>query len=83
MWLVRFGDKHWTDHLKKHAQDFKFHSTLKPRVNKEIEDWHAAQPIDSPRSVIEHHDDEDTTGLGGSLSIHYSWEDESETDPID
>lgn len=83
MWLVRFGDKHWTDHLKKHAQDFKFHSTLKPRVDKEIEDWHAAQPIDSPRSVIQHHDDEDTTGLGGSLSIHYSWEDESETDPTD
>lgn len=81
--MIRFGDKHWTDHLKKAAQDFKFRATLKPRLDNAIEDWHNSQPDDSPRSVIKHHDDEDTTGLGGSLSIHYHWNDESENDPPD
>ena len=70
-------------HAKKAAQDFKFHATLKPRLDNEIEDWHASQPIDSPRSVIKHHDDEDTTGLGRSFSIHYEWNHESKTDSSD
>ena len=48
-----------------------------------IEDWHAAQPDDNPYTVIVHHDGDDTTGLGTSLSIHYHWNDESETDPTD
>jgi hypothetical protein len=81
--LVRFGDKHWTDHLKEAARDFKFNATLKPRLDVEIEDWHAAQPNDKPSTVIVHHDGADTTGLGPPLSIHYHWNDDHETDPTD
>ena len=80
-WLVRFGDKHWTDHLKKAAQDFKFHATLRPRLDNEIEDWHAAQPSDKPRTIVTRHPGTDTTGLGPPLSIRYAWPDEQDTDP--
>ena len=78
--MVRFGDKHWTDHLKKAAQDFKFHATLKPRLDNEIEDWHAAQPGDKPRTAVTHHPGTDTTGLGPPLSIRYDWLDEQDPD---
>lgn len=78
---MRFGDKHWTDQLNQAARDFKFNATLQPRLDVEIEDWHAAQPNDKPSTVIVHHDGEDTTGLGPPLSIHYHWNDDYETDP--
>ena len=67
--MIRFGDKHWTDHVKKAAQDFKFRATLKPRLDNEIEDWHAAQPDDKPQAVITKEDGPDTTGLGPPISI--------------
>ena len=79
--MVRFGDKHWTDHLKKAAQNFKFNSTLKPRLDVEIEDWHNSQPDTAPRTVVAESSDPGTTPLGGSISIHYEWADEQETDP--
>jgi len=56
---------------------------LKPRLDNEIEDWHAAQPSDKPHTVIVEESGPDTTGLGPPLSIRYSWNDESETDPTD
>ena len=78
---MRFGDKHWTDQLNQAASDFKFNATLQPRLDVEINDWHAAQPNDKSRTVIVHHDGKDTTGLGPPLSIHYDWNNEPETDP--
>lgn len=80
-WLIRFGDKHWTDHLIKAAQDFKFKSTLKPRLDIQIQDWHDSQPDTAPRTVFEESSDPGTTPLGGPMSIRYEWEDESKNDP--
>lgn len=79
--MVRFGDKHWTDHLRNAANSFKFHATLKPRLDVEIDDWHAAQPGDKPRTIVTHHVGGDTTGLGPPLSIRYLWNEKDETDP--
>ena len=82
-WLIRFGDKHWTDHLKQAARDFKFNATLSPRLDTEIEDWHASQPSTAPRTVYTESSDPGTTPLGGPISIRYEWADERETDPTD
>ena len=79
-WLVRFGDKHWTDHLKKAAQDWKFHSTLKPRLDIEVEDWHAAQPDDTPEWTVINEPGEDTTGLGPPMRATYRWPSEDDRD---
>ena len=76
---MRFGDKDWLHHLQRAAQDWKFHATLKPRIDVAVEDWHATQPPDMPAPVIEHHpiDPETQTGdsrlLGGPISIHSPW----------
>ena len=78
---MRFGAKHWTDHLKKAAQDFKFQATLKPRIDNEVEDWHAAQPKRKSRVVFTEHKGKDTTGLGPPISFHHNWDDESEPNP--
>ena len=85
-WLARFGDKDWRDHLRKAAQDFKFNATLKPRLDRAIEDWHADQPL-TPKPVVVHEppDDELQTGasrlLGGAISIHSPWSDAHQQDP--
>jgi hypothetical protein len=83
---VRFGDKAWTDHLRKAAQDHKFHATLKPRLDRTIQDWHAAQPKEATPVVIhEPIDDELQTGesrlLGGPMSIHAPWSDGNKQNP--
>lgn len=82
-WIVRFGDKNWTEHVKKAAHGFKFNATLKPRLDVEVEDWHAAQPDQKPRTVIIEESGPDTTGLGPPLSIRYDFDDESPKDPAD
>jgi hypothetical protein len=85
-WLVRFGDKTWKDHLRKAAQDHKFHATLKPRLDRTIQDWHDAQPLTTkPIVVNEPINDELQTGesrlLGGPMSIRSPWSDGLEQDP--
>ena len=80
-WLVRFGDKHWSDHLKKAAQDFKFRATLKPRMDLAIKDWHASQPKPKSRVVFTEHEGKDTTGLGPPISFRHDWSDDSREDP--
>lgn len=50
---MRFGDKDWTDHLRKAAQDWKFNATLKPRLDRAVEDWHATQPPAVPPPIID------------------------------
>jgi len=39
-----FGDKDWRHQLNKVARDYKFHATLKPKLDNAIEDWHKTQP---------------------------------------
>ena len=73
---MRFGDKDWLHHLQRAAQDWKFHATLKPRIDVAVEDWHATQPPAMPEPVIEHHPIEpgDSRLLGGPISIHSPWD---------
>ena len=80
---MRFGDKHWTDHLNQAARDFKFNATLQPRLDIEIEDWHKSQSSIAPRTVYTESSDPGTTPLGGPISIRYEWADERENDPTD
>jgi hypothetical protein len=68
-------------HLRKWAQDNKFEKTLKPRLDREEERWHASQPL-SPKPVIIYSlpDDELQTGesrkLGGAMEIKSPWSDQ-------
>ena len=78
---MRFGDKHWTDYLKKAAQVFKFNASFNPRLDVEIEDWHDSQPDTAPRTVLEKSNEPGDTPLGGPMSIRYEWLDERDTDP--
>ena len=86
IWLARFGDKDWRDHLQKAAQDHKFHATLKPRLDRAIEDWHADQPP-KPTPVVVHEppNDELQTGesrlLGGAMTIRSPWSNDEQQDP--
>jgi hypothetical protein len=59
--------------VQKAAQDYKFNATLKPRLDRAIEDWHEAQPS-SPEPVIKHFPD-------GGMSIHAPWSDGYQQDP--
>jgi len=52
VWLARFGDRDWRHKLHKAAQDYKFNATLKPRLDRAIEDWHATQPPAIPPPII-------------------------------
>jgi hypothetical protein len=78
IWLVRFGDPTWQQQLQQWAQDFKFRATLAPRLDREEERWHAAQPAE-PEPVVTHHAVDDTlqTGdsrlLGGAMEIKAPW----------
>jgi len=81
IWLVRFGDPTWQQQLQQWAQDFKFRATLAPRLDREEERWHAAQPVE-PEPVITHHPIDETlqTGesqkLGGAMQIKAPWLDQ-------
>ena len=87
VWLARFGDKTWRDHLRKAAQDYKFNKTLGPRLDRAEADWRTAQP-DEPDVVIVDHPINDAlqTGdsrlLGGAISIHAPWSDDAKQDPL-
>jgi len=86
VWIARFGDKDWHHHLRKWAQDNKFEKTLKPRLDREEQRWHQAQPAEQ-KPVVVHHaiDDELQTGdsrlLGGAMSIHAPWTDDAKQNP--
>jgi len=49
---LRFGDKDWRHQLNKVARDYKFHATLKPKLDNAIEDWHKTQPAAVPLPII-------------------------------
>jgi len=49
---LRFGDKGWRHQLNKVARDYKFHATLKPKLDNAIEDWHKTQPAAVPPPTI-------------------------------
>lgn len=90
IWLARFGrQRDWRDQLRKAAQDHKFNATLKPRLDRAVEDWHRSQPPNIPPPVVLDHplDPELQTGesrlLGGPMSIHAPWSDGAKQDPTD
>ena len=86
VWLARFGDKTWRDHLRKAAQDYKFEKTLGPRLDRAEADWLADQPV-TPKAVVIHEpvNDELQTSesrkLGGAIRIKAPWNDDAESDP--
>ena len=86
VWLARFGDKTWRDHLRKAAQDYKFEKTLGPRLDRAEADWLADQPV-TPKPVVVHEtvNDELQTGdsrlLGGAMSIHAPWSNDAKQNP--
>jgi len=51
--LLRFGDKDWRHQLNKVARDWKFQATLKPRIDRAVEEWHDTQPPVIPPPVID------------------------------
>jgi len=51
-WLARFDDKDWRHHFKRAAQDWRFHATMQPRLDRAIEDWHETQPPNIPPPII-------------------------------
>jgi hypothetical protein len=64
---VRFSTRDWRDDVHQAAKDLKFQATLKPRLDRTIEDWHAAQP-EALKPVVREHAD-------GGFSIHAPWSD--------
>ena len=81
VWLARFGQKTWRDHLRKAAQDYKFEKTLGPKLDRAEADWLADQPV-TPTPVVVHElpNDELQTGesrkLGGAMQIKAPWLDQ-------
>jgi hypothetical protein len=71
IWLVRFGDPTWQQQLQQWARDFKFRATLAPRLDREEEQWHAAQP-QQPQPTITHEPD-------GSMRITAPWVNDDST----
>lgn len=59
-------------------RDHKFTATLKPRLDREIEDWHKAQPT-QPSSVI-YKEEQGSSQLGGPISFHHVFGDEQNRD---
>jgi len=81
---VRYSTRDWRDNVHQAAKDFKFQATLKPRLDRAVEDWHKTQPeATDPVVVDEPIDDELQTGdsrlLGGGMSIHAPWTNNSDT----
>jgi hypothetical protein len=70
---VRFSTRDWRDDVHQAAKDFKFHATLKPRLDRTIEDWHQAQP-EALKPVVRERAD-------GGFSIHAPWSDDAKQDP--
>ena len=81
---MRYSTRDWRDHVHQAAKDFKFQATLKPRLDRAVEDWHKTQPeAAGPVVVDEPIDEELQTGdsrlLGGGMSIHAPWTNNSDT----
>ena len=90
VWLARFGDKDWRDHLQKAANDHKFYATLKPRLDREIDKVNKVIDLEDERlrrrPVIKHEDlTPEQTGdsrlLGGPMSISSPWNDDDPEPP--
>ena len=90
VWLARFGDKGWRDHLRKAAQDHKFYATLKPRLDREIDKVNKVIDLEDERlkrrPVVKHEDlTPEQTGdsrlLGGPMSISSPWNDDDPEPP--
>jgi len=83
-WLARFGDPTWQQQLQQWARGFKFRATLAPRLDREEDKWHVAQP-QQPKPVVMHHAVDDTlqTGdsrpLGGAMEIKSPWVNDDST----
>ena len=70
--MLRFSTRSAFDEMQREIQLRKFEATLKPRLDRAIEDWHKTQPpMVEPRTRL------------GDLHIRAPWADELDTDPTD
>lgn len=90
VWLARFGDKNWRDRLNRAAQSYKFHATLKPRLDREIDKVNKVIDLEDERlkrrPVIKNEDPKpeqtgDSRLLGGPMSISSPWSDDEPEPP--
>ena len=82
-WLWRYESKHWTDHLNEATQKFKFHSTLKPRLDVEIEDFNAQQVDPKSTPIYVEGSEPGATELGPSLRAYYDFAKDARNDSTD
>ena len=70
--MLRFSTRSAFDEMQREIQRRKFEATLKPRLDRAIEDWHKTQPpMAEPPIRL------------GHLHIRAPWADELDTDPTD
>jgi hypothetical protein len=78
-WFLQFGQPTSLDYLQKWAQDYKFEQTLAPKIDRAIEEWNAAQPVEEIKPVIIEHEidpvlqTEESQLLGGAMEINSPW----------
>ena len=89
-WLWHYESRDWRERLKRKAQEHKFHATLAPRLDREIERVNNIIDLENERQkrqpVIRHEDlTPEQTGdsrlLGGPMYISSPWNDDDPEPP--
>lgn len=89
-WLWRYQSRDWRHDLQRTAQEHKFHATLTPLLDREIDRVNKVIDLEDERSkrrpVVIHEDvTPEQTGdsrlLGGPMSISSPWNDENPEPP--
>ena len=90
VWLWRYDKRDWRHHLLRAAQKAKFHATLTPRLDREIEKVNQVIDLEIERNkrqpVIKHEEPTpeqtgDSRLLGGPMSISSPWNDDDPEPP--
>lgn len=89
-WLWRYDSRDWRHRMQRAAQDHKFHATLAPRLDREIERVNKIIDLEEERSkrrpvIKEEPITPEQTGesrlLGGPMSISSPWNDDDPEPP--
>jgi hypothetical protein len=82
--LWRYDKRDWRHHLLRAAQQAKFHATLAPRLDREIEKVNQVIDLEIERNKHEEPTPEQTGDsrlLGGPMSISSPWNDDDPEPP--
>ena len=89
-WLWRYESRDWRERLKRKAQEHKFHATLTPLLDREIDKVNKLIDLEEERRkrqpVIKHEEPTaeqtgDSRLLGGPMSISSPWNDDDPEPP--